>query len=162
MLLSGSVIDNLAEPVDITLSSDSEEPSDLLEFPYFIISDRMRNALTDFGVDNIQYFQARLTVEEVGRVFDEYWLANVVGLVSCLDQAGSKSKKLRGGKGIPRKFRIDENATHGLHLFRLAENRTLIAIAEKVRAHLEKAGLHGIYYQATDQFDGKPASSFWE
>jgi hypothetical protein len=56
-------------------------------------------------------------------------------------------------------FQIDQPATYGLGLFRVAEDRRLIAVHERVRLALESAHLQGVLYQDTGTYDGRAIAS---
>ena len=160
--LTGAKVKDSPKEVRIELGLESETPSDFLESPYFIVSDRMRAALTSFGVDNIDYIPAVLVRPDIKREYRGYWLGNVVGLVSCVDPAKSKYDQLSGSKKILRGFVVNESATQGLPLFRLKENRLLVLISLRLKEHLQSQGLQGLYFQETLKYDRKPASTFWE
>jgi hypothetical protein len=152
----------MPETARIELGEESEIPSDFMEAPYFIVSDRMRAALDAFGVDNIQYAPIVLQRLDLQQDYAGYSIGNVIGLVSCVDAAKSTYKQLSGSKRVLRGFVVDEAQTQGLMLFRLKENRRLVLIAERLKQHLQSRGLAGIYFQETIKFNGDPASSFFE
>lgn len=153
---------SLPTPVELDLRDDSGIPSDFFETPYFIVSDVMRSALSSAGVDNIDYYETVLRHPTTRAAHGGFWLGNITGIVSCVDEAKSKYKMLSGGRKLLRHFEIDESKTHGLSLFRLRESTRLVLIADRVKETLQSAGLAGLYFQETSQFDGKPASSYWD
>jgi hypothetical protein len=157
--LSGRHVDGVDTPVRFTLEGGASVPSDFLEIPYFVVSNRMKEALLRCGVDNIEYFEAQLVFEDTQEVVDGYWLGQVVGLVRCVDV--TKSTFTSPKRGRLRQFEVDESAAHDLFLFRLYEAPTLVLIHDRVRAALAAAGLEGLFFQATDSYTGKPASTHY-
>jgi len=163
MLRTGALMQtHLPTPVRLDLREDSEVPSDFFETPYFIVSQSMKDALARAGVENIEYFEAVLRHPITRTGHDKFWIGNVIGVVACVDEDRSEYEVLSGGEKLLRKFEIDESRTDGLSLFRLAESTRLVLIADRIKKILKASGLSGLYFQATNQFDGEPASSYWD
>lgn len=72
--------------------NDHGELGDLVPtyLPGLVISDRFRRLLEGAGVDNVQYVAAEIEDRVNGRVIGGYFVANVIGLVDCIDMATSK------------------------------------------------------------------------
>lgn len=161
-LRKGSVLDTpIPAGIHLTLGSHCQIRSDFIESPYFIASEAMRAALFSAGVENIDYYPVILRHAGTGEEHSGYFIGNILGLVSCVDEAKSNYERLSGSGKILRGFEIDESAPRNLGLFRLAENSRLVLISHAVRARLEAAKLQGLFFQSTIAFDGEPASSFW-
>jgi hypothetical protein len=159
-LLSGAPLHGIQEPVRVVLAAGRDESSDYLELPCAIVSERMRSALDRAGVDNIQYLQATLEQRISERKISGYWIANVFGALACVDRDASVIEgESESYAGDLRSFQIDPRATHDLGLFRVAEDRRLIAVHARVRAVLESAQPHGVVFQAPSQYDGYRASA---
>ncbi len=161
LFLTGMAIEALPASARIELGPESKTPSDFLESPYFIVSNRMRKALDAFGIKNIQYVPAVLEQPDPKKQHMGYFLANVIGLVSCVDPERSTYQQLSGNKRLLRGMVIDAKAVPGLSLFRLKENRRLVLISQPLKLHLQTQGLQGLSFQDPLKFDGKPASRFW-
>ena len=159
-LRRGTKIESIVEPVHIQLGEGSESRTDFLESPYFIMSNAMREAFEGYGINNIDYFKSTLINPTDGTEHTDFWLGNVLGLVSCVDEENSNYKNA-GGRHVLRGFAVDEKVAQEQALFRLKENSRLILISTNLQEHLQQSGLVGIYFQDTQAFDGKPASSFW-
>ena len=159
-LRAGAIMPDVEEPVRVTLSAWGRRHSDLLEQPCLVVSSVTRAALSDAGVDNVEYFPATLRMEITGDVFPDYWVANVVGTVSCVDRDASAFEPVGDGpQGALRAFEVDPARTQGLLLFRLAEDRRLVLVHERVATALLAAGLQGLLLQDTRAYDGYPAST---
>lgn len=158
--LTGTPWQGITEPVQVVLAAGRDSASDFLELPCPVVSDRMRSALDRAGVDNIQYLRASLEQRLSDRAITGYWIANVFGTVACVDRERSViESESESYAGYLRSFQVDLRATHALRLFRVAADRRLIAIHERVRAALEEARLRGVLYQSTSAYDGYPVSS---
>jgi len=156
-LLSGAPLEGIVEPVRVVLAAGRDAVSDYLELPCAVVSDRMRNALDHARVDNIQYLRATLEQRVSERTFTGYWIANVFGALACVDrQASQIEDESANYAGALRSFQIDPRRTYDLSLFRIAEDRRLIAVHERVRSVLERAQLRGVLFQAPADYDGHP------
>jgi hypothetical protein len=147
-------------PVLVRLSAWGDLASDFLERPIVVVSDSMRAALDRLGVDNVQYFKARLQQELSDRIEEGFWLANVIGKVACVDRLASKFEAIDDvEQGELESFRIDPALTCGLDLFRLAEDCRMLVVSPRVQDALASANLRGVLFQDTTTYDGGRAIS---
>ncbi|MDB4987648.1 MAG: hypothetical protein JWN04_2826 [Myxococcaceae bacterium] len=159
-LLAGAPLEGVEEPVRVTLSAWAQGYTHILERPGLVVSDEIRKVLERAGVDNIQYFEAQLHIEFAEEPIRGYWLANVIGMVSCVDPDASTFEPSFGSEtGELRGFEVDPAQTYGLSLFRLAEDPRLVVVSNRVRAALEATHLRGLLFQETRTYDGYQATS---
>jgi hypothetical protein len=136
-------------------SGTSDKLADIGAGLYTVFSPRLRNVLTAAGVDNIDYFPARLELPGTGSHWDDYFLVNILGLIRAVaGPAGAHPSGRRSLAGMLTHFTIDEQRAAGVPLFRLAESPDLIVIDEPVKAKIEAANLDGIYIQPTQEWSG--------
>jgi hypothetical protein len=160
-LKRGLPLSAVEEPVKILLSAYGTYRCDVLELPCFVVSDAVRAAFDRVGVDNIEYFKAELQLEYSEQIIRGYWVANVIGRLSCVDELRS----VREGDPIDNdgrllSFHVDPARTCGLSLFRLAEAPELVMVHPRVRAALEAtAGLRGLLFQEPSAYDGYPVDT---
>jgi len=115
--------------------------------PGLLISERFRLALEKGGVDNVQYIPADIEDQIGGQTYSNYFMANVIGIVDCIDMSKSK---LTMRAALPDKIRdidelhIDEPRACDLPLFRLARKSTLVLINESLQKVLAAAALRGV------------------
>jgi hypothetical protein len=93
-------------------------------------------ALRQAGVDNIDTYEVSIKGFD-GQPIDGYQAVNILGAVSCANLAESEYEEL--GEGLVfRRLVIDPARTHGLLMFRLAEFRQRILLAEPIKAKLDE------------------------
>ena len=128
------------EPLDIVVSS----PGVMLLYydnPMPLITEDLLKVMRDSGVDNIMDYSTRITDSFSGKVFENYRAIKIIGAIEAIDEELSDSDDLDElGLGVIDKFYdeivIDENKTHGQHMFRLAEKCSCIAVSKAVRDSL--------------------------
>jgi hypothetical protein len=118
-----------------------------------VVSNRFLEALRSAGVDNVDYYPAQLIDEASGKTTAGHHVANVVGLVACVDREKSVYTLMGGGptdvirrNGVLefKALHLDYSKVQGAKLFRLFEKTTVIVVHESVKDAIEKAGLRGI------------------
>lgn len=110
---------------------------------YPIMSDELLNALTRYGVNNIDVYESIIHQQGSDVPITNFKTVNVIGLVSALDEDESDAESLGMGEGpmSPRffkKLKISSEKAHGLLLFRLAEKVSEIVIHRTIKEKLEK------------------------
>jgi len=114
-----------------------------------LFSRRLRELLAYVGVDNIQYFPIRIDNPVTGTFSEDYQLANIVGLVSCIDieRSDLKMNPDDGSKidSIDSLVLKEENM-HDFKLFRAAEYFPIIIARHDVRQACLDAGISGIQF----------------
>jgi hypothetical protein len=159
-LNSGAPIPDVEEPVRIILAAWGDEPTDFFEQPFVVVSDTMRNALDGAGVDSVQYFKAELRRERSEQILDGYWLANIVGRVSCVDRLASQFDSHDSEPGVLEAFEIDPILTCGLSIFRLAEDTRMIVVSPRIQDALRAVRPRGVLFQDPLTYNrGIPISS---
>jgi hypothetical protein len=141
-------------PVLVRISAWSDEPTDYMEQPFPVVTDRMRDALDRAGVDNVEYIRAQVQRERSTVVESGYWLFNVVGKVSCVDPVASGLHDAEGS-GLRQLARIvlDPARTYGLGLFRLAEDPRMIVVGPHVQVALQASHLRGVLLQEPSEYN---------
>jgi|GEM_PF-2438426 len=108
--------------------------------------------LKDFGVENIQHQYVDLYDPAAGETLYKYYLVNIVGLISCVNDFDMSLPAWERPK--LEKFTIDATKTNGLHIFRLAEKPRLIVISQELRKAILANGPVGIQMIPTTEFTG--------
>jgi len=153
-------MDPVTEPVLVRISAGHEPPGDFMERPFVVVTDRMRAALERTGIDNVQYFRARVQPEWSEQIEQGYWLMNVIGVVTCVDRLAS-GLDIDDDTALSdiASFVIDPDRTCGLGIFRLAEDVRMIVVSPRVQVALRAAGLRGVLFQDASAYDGGRAIS---
>jgi hypothetical protein len=125
--------------LDLSLESGNYR-SAIIEGFLTLYHKRFRQALEERGVDNIEYYPVQLRDQNTGKVDEDYFVANILGLIDCVDMGKSKVKMWNSGSGFDfQSMVIDEARTHGLKLFRLKDDPTKVIISEEMKENLEQA-----------------------
>jgi hypothetical protein len=120
-----------------------------------VFSNDLKTAMDQFGVGNIDYFPVELENSLNGQVQTGWWLANVIGLVACVDTSRSQIvPRHSGARGRLESFYVDESKVGNEPIFRLAEQPTLIVISAALRQHLRGIDLGGVHMRHTKAYDG--------
>lgn len=122
----------------------------------------MRNdlirVLISAGVNNLELFPARITNPNTGVVYDDYHAFNIIGLVAAADFDESTLMDPDSEPTILdtdfESLVIDENKTHGFHLFRLAESCNAICVSEKIKNAVVKSGIPGMVFYGPGEWSG--------
>jgi hypothetical protein len=124
--------------------------------PYLVFSPKLREALRSLGADNIEYYPATIRDAQTGETVTDYKIANIIGLVACLDWEHSRYEpNLKLADRIKRIDRlvIDEaKVPIGLLLFRLHEMRTVILCHDGLAQGLIKLEITGVDFVSTSAF----------
>ena len=120
-----------------------------------LFSTNLKNALTEFGVQNIDYFPVELEHVTEKMIVHNYWLANITDRIACIDVQNSVLISRTGGlKPRVEKFRVDPVRAGDRKIFRLDEKPTLIVINQPLREYLQAQEIYGVRLRATHVYDG--------
>lgn len=162
--ISGKKISDYSELIELTGDVDSPTKlSDLLltDFQLQVFSSNLINLFSDLKIDNIQYFPVRIYNRETDTVDESYKIANIEGLIDCLDIENSTYKRsTRSGKILRvAKFKIiDEKIIPLLSsknkplIFRLGEFPRLIIVHEKVKKACEDKKITGVEFIKPEEY----------
>ncbi len=118
-----------------------------------LFSTRMQNTLKEAGVDNIDYYPAKVLFGNT-RLPLEYKVANILGLISGLDREASVFEEDEDGF-IEEIYSMvfDESKFHDLKMFRLEEFENLIIVHKKLKAAIEKNSLTGMTFIEDEEWE---------
>lgn len=115
------------------------------------------SALRECGVDNFQAFETRITDVYSGEICCDYLAVNFLGLVKAADPSKSKAVTHSEDGLIDTDFEpvsINEAATRGLLLFRMAECVTALVVHVRVKEHLEAKGGFELVFTPPEKWIG--------
>jgi hypothetical protein len=114
----------------------------------------LKKALTEQGVDNIDYFPVQLHDQNTEKMDGSYFLANILGLIDCVDMGKSKVKMWKSGNGFRfESMVIDESKTRGLKIFRLKDDPTKVIINEQLKQYFDSVDvLSGVEIIQTEDY----------
>lgn len=125
-----------------------------LSQPKPIMSKKLLEVIRAAGVNNIDAYKADFYYADGSKAPGEYFIVNVIGVVAAADMSKSVYDPNQPDKMIAMSFdslTIDQSKTHGLLMFRLAENIVEIILHEKVKKAIEKANIPYVALYPTDQ-----------
>jgi hypothetical protein len=130
--------------IDVEVFRDySGQPPEMRDNGVCVMTRRLSEALTQAGVDNIDYYPAVLTNTTSGEKYN-YVAYNIIGKVAAADLENSDfssyDNKLVADVGF-KELVLDESKIHGLLLFRLAEKLSTILIHDNVRKAILEQGI---------------------
>jgi hypothetical protein len=155
------------EPTIVTLTGSETSPTTLSDvilggFHIPVLSPQAVSVLQDAGVDNIQYFPINIRNWETGELNQSYKIANIIGLVNCLDRKHATVTTFPEDKNEIswlQEYRIFEDriAPRGGGkkaplVFRLGEFRDHVLAHESVKTAFEKAGITGSKFEPPETF----------
>ncbi len=140
---------------------DKESQGTLLDYVWatfrgIILSARFKSVLDRAGIDNIDYYPVRIVNKITGKIAKNYFAANIIGIISCMDKEKSKYTVF---PAIPDKIssieelHLDYKKIHNEKMFRLYERIVLILVDESVKAAVTKANLKGVKFVPAENFN---------
>jgi hypothetical protein len=139
----------------VAVIREGDEDGELL--PYFdtpqLISDAFYETLLEAGVDNMDVYEAIIVDVEDTVEYSGYKAMNLLGLVSATDMNKTEFYDNNPSRLIDASIKrlvIDEAATQGFLMFRLAESTDIVLVHEKVKQAIEAKGFHSIVFDELD------------
>jgi hypothetical protein len=160
MIDDGVVCDDEQQPYEVVLKVDNkaENPSDFppcdihsLDSGY-LFSQRFIDVLKKLNVDNIQYFDAKVTYEPSGLQLP-YKAANIIGIVSGLDLDNSEVELDDDIVIDIESMCFDESKMEGYKIFRLNESIMHVVVHRSIKEAIEEAGLTGFMFVTDDEYE---------
>ena len=124
-------------------------------FPGLVVSAKFRKTLEGTGVDNVDYYPVRIVNEKTGKVYQDYFAANVLGSAACMDMDNSQfAPSLSNPDQVQSidELKLDPSRFPDFKLFRLAECSTIVLADESVKKAVEKAKLRGVAFIPADGY----------
>jgi uncharacterized protein DUF1629 len=157
--MSGKMITApIDEPLLYTIDPDYPgEPKAMYDEKILLMRDDLLASLRGAGVDNLQTFQAILRDPRNGTDRTNFKSVNIVGVVSCADEARSQRMGTSTSTMIDVDYHslvIDEKKTGGALLFRLAEAVSAIVVHDKVKTRVVADGIAGMTFFGPGEWSG--------
>ena len=151
----------LGRPIDVSRQRipfrySYMDPECMPLFDYYdsdsLMSDRLVMELEKAGVDNLQKFPAVLVDEVTGAERNDYFVVNVIGIISCADLRMSRSTEL-GSLYYFHDLIIDPSKAMGCLLFRLAESRMDVIVNDRVARAISDGNFRGIEFSPSEMLN---------
>jgi hypothetical protein len=117
-----------------------------------VMSKRLVATLQSAGVDNLQIFPAEIKHNLTGEVIHDFVVVNIIGMVWCADLSKSDTTPIADVNYF-HKLAIDPNKTKGTLMFRLADSRIDVIVAEQVAKLIEKGNFHNLILEPIEVFN---------
>jgi hypothetical protein len=155
----GTRIDADIPVFDFKMDEESQGP--LLDYVWAtfrgtILSSGFKSVLDQVGIDNIDYYPVRIVNEITDEIARDYYAANIIGVISCMDKEKSKYTVF---PAIPDKIssieelHLDYAKIHNERIFRLSERIVLILVDESVKAAVTRAELKGAKFVPAENYN---------
>ena len=133
--------DQVEEPILVDLRYPEDVMPEIFESP-LLISDEFLADLLNFGIDNIDAYECHLIDGESGKVWTNYKLCNIIGLLDVFDMQAST---LNDGSSpevalLFDDIVINESKAAGHHLFRPAGKMSSILVSQELKDYIEGLG----------------------
>jgi hypothetical protein len=143
----------------LTLDSDSRigRMTDYLaitELYGLVFSLRLRELLEEMGVNNIEYYNLDIVNPRNGDKYSDYKIANVVGLVDCIDTERSDLKYFDDGdiKRIRKMYFDESRIPPDLRIFRLAKRSILTVVHQSIKDAITEAEITGCVFYKPEEY----------
>jgi len=145
-------------PIRIPADIDEDEKivyTDIINPGVPLFSEKMKSALDELGVNNIDYYPVVIIDSETKEVLSEYWLAIVKDIIACIDLDNSQFGKTASGTSVITQFSIDHTKVADSKLFRFHNIPGLIIINEEVKDALSEIEFKGVSFKHTKEYNRK-------
>lgn len=145
-------------PIQATIEPEhAGEMQELIEAPLPLMSPRLQKALSEAGVDNVDFYPTQITDRKTGSLISDYVAFNIVGKISAADLQKTQFDPENSAQMISadiNSLAIDDAKGGGGLMFRLAESVNAIVVHERVQRQLETAGVAGIAFIEPSEWAG--------
>ena len=145
-----------ALPIEMPVEMSEGEAiglSDIINPGVPLFSDKMKSALDECGVTNIDYYPVIIIDEDTQDILCMYWLGIVKGMLACIDLAKSNFKEITVGRTVLTEFAIDHSKTDGYSLFRFNNIPGLMIMNEELKNKLSKIDFNGVNFKHTKEYN---------
>lgn len=145
-------------PIKIEAEIDEDEEvvyTDIINPGVPLFSDKMKSALDECGVSNIDYYPVLIVNSDTKEKLAEYWLGIVTDIIACIDLDKSCFEENKMGKTVITQFSIDNSKTSGLNLFRFHNIPGLLIINQELKTMLSNSEFVGVSFKPTDEYNRK-------
>ena len=119
-----------------------------------LVNKKVKSIFHQGGVDNMQYFPARLIDTGSREINQDYVIANIIGKVDCLDYARSELELDEEGQiqYIDSLSIKDANNKDYGNIFRLSAFLPVIIVSTHIKEAMEQNGITGITFYRPEEF----------
>ncbi len=118
-----------------------------------VFSSKIRNIINDLNIENIEYFNFEIVNPATEEIYSDYKIANVVGLVDCIDLEKSDLTFFESGNiQFFDDLVFDESKIpKELKIFRISNYKVITVVHDSVKKAFEEADVTGCrWYKPED------------
>jgi hypothetical protein len=118
------------------------------------ISERFKKTLDAAGVDNVDYYPVRVVNAVTGAIRSDYYVANVIGLIDCLDRDKSGIVSDPDAPGLITDIEqiiLKADKIKGTLFFRLQDVSGVVIAHPRVKNAVTKAKLTGVIFTPSNE-----------
>lgn len=119
----------------------------LFTVPAFLAKRDFVDLLRRAGADNIDAYPTVIVNPETGETIRDYWLLNVIGMVSSVNLEASEYTELGPDLLVIDEIVLDDQRTTGAHICRLLEDPQHIVVSDELAKAIEGSQLGDIYLE---------------
>ncbi len=129
------------EPIIVDLDYPEDVMPEFFATPLLLRDDLLQDML-EFGIDNIDTYDCHLVDAKSGKIWTEYKLCNIIGLIDVFDMNASELHEDSPPDDalLFNEIVIDEKKAAGHHIFRPHGRMSEIMVSEALKQHLESKG----------------------
>jgi len=119
-----------------------------------VLSAKFRELLHSLMVENIQYIDLDIVDPKTGNIFNDYKVANIVGVVDCINREMSDITCYDDGdiKYVDSLVFDEAKIPEDLKVFRIAGYEVALVIHESVKNAIIKSGITGCVFYKPEEY----------
>ncbi len=125
----------------------------ITSFPGEIFSNKTVELLKVLNIENIELIDFEIYDPQQDKIYDDYKIANIIGVVDCVDFDRSDLKFYEDGdiKRIWKLVLNESKIPEEMKIFRLEKFKLLIVVHDDIKKAFEAAGITGcVFYRPED------------
>jgi hypothetical protein len=128
-------------PIRVDITSKNRNVPGMFYFPFTLRDDLIADIL-EFGVNNLELYDAILVDEARNQTWDDFKVCNIIGLLDIFDLQKSELHENSPSDGpyLFNEIAINQNKSVGHHIFRPFGRQSQVMVSEALKNHLESKG----------------------
>jgi Immunity protein family (Imm11) len=144
----------ISQPLVWNLMPGQGEMPPFFDVPAFVVRKDFARALREGGADNIDYYDVTIRDPQTGQTWNDYLLANVIGVVDAIDMQKSEidPDSPPDTAVLFDKIVIDDSRTRGLQIFRPLHKQSDLLVSKELRDHIESKNFKYVEFVEPEEY----------